>query len=162
MKICIQCKEERPVSDFGRIKKGISAFAVCRICREKNRTVPISMTSEEADAAKASGQVLGTHLHRRSEQLKRTYGISAKGYREMYQRQKGKCLICGYVSKVPITDDRRRYDLVVDHCHKSGEVRGLLCGKCNSGLGMFRDNVEFLKGAIGYLLTAAEGLAGKD
>lgn len=41
--------------------------------------------------------------------------------------------------------------LVVDHCHDSGEIRGLLCGPCNSGLGLFQDNIDAMLGAVAYL-----------
>ena len=39
----------------------------------------------------------------------------------------------------------------MDHCHKTKKIRGLLCHTCNSGLGMFKDNIEYLKNAIKYL-----------
>lgn len=51
-----------------------------------------------------------------------------------------KCEICH--NKLP---------LAVDHCHKKGHVRGLLCNNCNNGLGRFQDNKEWLKNAIKYL-----------
>lgn len=46
---------------------------------------------------------------------------------------------------------RRRVDLVVDHDHSTNQIRGLLCGDCNSGLGFFRDNIQSLKNAATYL-----------
>lgn len=58
------------------------------------------------------------------------------------------CMICG-VSKPYDTAHPRT--LVVDHCHTTGAVRGILCSSCNSGLGYFRDNPEFLRNAIAYL-----------
>lgn len=58
----------------------------------------------------------------------------------MLAEQNGLCKICN-----------RNKELVVDHCPKTGKVRGLLCGKCNKGLGHFFDNKNYLKQAINYL-----------
>jgi hypothetical protein len=75
-----------------------------------------------------------------------TYGITDQQYREMLVEQNGKCAIC----KKPPTDRR----LAVDHCHTTGKVRGLLCMKCNTGLGHFEDNLKFLEEAQEYLRKA--------
>lgn len=56
--------------------------------------------------------------------------------------------ICGICRK-KITDKKQIH---IDHCHKEGFVRGLLCGKCNSGIGMFGDDPEKVKYALKYLL----------
>ena len=69
------------------------------------------------------------------------YGIDRKQYSEMHAEVAGACPACG-------RDDR---PLVVDHCHDSGAIRGLLCGPCNSGMGMFGDSVEAMRGAVAYL-----------
>jgi len=63
----------------------------------------------------------------------------------MLAQQDGKCAICGTKS----TGKRKSFH--VDHCHKTGVVRGLLCGNCNSGIGNLRDDVELLKKSIQYL-----------
>lgn len=68
------------------------------------------------------------------------YGISIERYNELVEVQKGRCKICG-LEKI----------LCVDHSHKTGMVRGLLCVSCNSGIGFLKDNIEFLKKAILYL-----------
>lgn len=69
------------------------------------------------------------------------YGITVEKYNELYRLQQGKCLICG--------EHKERLD--IDHSHETGAVRGLLCGKCNKGIGLFGDNPELLSKAIKYL-----------
>lgn len=75
------------------------------------------------------------------------YGISEDVYQKMMTEQSGRCTICG--------DSHR--PLCIDHNHITKEVRGLLCSHCNSGLGMFKDNKEFLNSAIGYLQKSELG-----
>lgn len=48
-------------------------------------------------------------------------------------------------------NDRQHPELVVDHCHKSKQIRGLVCHRCNVGLGYFRDDPELLRAAAAYL-----------
>lgn len=76
-----------------------------------------------------------------SKRLKNLYGITLKDYERMYESQKGRCMIC-YSHKEK---------LHVDHCHETNRVRGLLCGTCNRGLGMFKDNFYYLDRAAEYL-----------
>lgn len=66
-------------------------------------------------------------------------------YEKMLKEQDYTCLIC----KTPTSSLTRMLD--VDHCHKTGKVRGLLCINCNRGLGLFRDSKESLSQAIKYL-----------
>ncbi len=68
------------------------------------------------------------------------YGISASEYEEMFFAQGEKCAICG---RIEINGNL----LSVDHDHCSGKVRGLLCGKCNTGLGFFRDDIKIVRAA---------------
>ena len=80
----------------------------------------------------------------------RDYGMSNDDYASMHDSQLGLCLICGKESNDLSTDQSSRL-LCVDHCHKTGKVRGLLCTKCNAGLGQFNDDPELLINAAGYL-----------
>ena len=75
--------------------------------------------------------------------LKKLYGITVQEYDKMLKKQKGKCAICG---KKP---DKIR--LAVDHCHRTGKVRGLLCNSCNLGIGKLGDTIDRLKKVINYL-----------
>src|ERR1700676_795132 len=77
--------------------------------------------------------------------LKRYYGLTMSEYDELFKQQKGRCKICNRHQ----TEFERRFD--VDHCHKKNHIRGLLCIRCNRGLGLFHDNVKVLAKAITYL-----------
>ena len=84
-------------------------------------------------------------------EIKRRYGITIDDYWEMHAAQNGGCAICG--SEVSQNKRASNYlPLFIDHCHTSGEVRGLLCSKCNHGLGLFNDSPELLEQAIQYLV----------
>ena len=77
----------------------------------------------------------------RKNKLQVRYGITAGQYDVMKTRQKGKCLIC----------DKKTDRLVIDHCHKTKKVRGLLCNGCNTSLGLMKENLNILYKAIQYL-----------
>jgi hypothetical protein len=77
--------------------------------------------------------------------LKSAYNISLDDYNKMFNDQNGRCKIC------LIHNSEVKKPLSVDHYHSTGKVRGLLCGSCNLGLGMFKDNTEIMKIAIEYL-----------
>ncbi len=81
--------------------------------------------------------------------LKRLYGLSRKKYMALYEAQNGKCAVCGQIETKIIKG--RLIKLAVDHCHDSGAIRGLLCSKCNQGLGHLDDSPERLRRAIAYL-----------
>ena len=78
------------------------------------------------------------------KRLKRRFGISLKQYNELNKKQQGLCAIC---SKECFSGNK----LAVDHCHRTGEVRGLLCRKCNQGLGLLGDTLESIKITLEYL-----------
>lgn len=71
------------------------------------------------------------------------YGLTEADYDEMFSAQLGVCAIC---RKHPL-----RGGLVVDHNHSTTKVRALLCGHCNTGLGMFKENPALLIAAVEYL-----------
>jgi len=90
-----------------------------------------------------------------SAYLLRSYGITYGQYKDMLDSQDHKCKLCsgeGFVMK-----DCHAIKLVVDHCHKDGHVRGLLCHNCNRALGLMQDSVESLERAINYLKSNYSG-----
>jgi hypothetical protein len=82
----------------------------------------------------------------RRSKLKKAYGITPAQYDEMLASQNEQCAICA--AKKP---GGRTKLFFIDHCHNTGTVRGLLCMRCNTGLGLFLDNPKFLSNAISYL-----------
>lgn len=67
----------------------------------------------------------------------------------MHEEQNGLCAICGNPEKA-FMKTKVMY-LAIDHNHKTGEIRGLLCTNCNNGLGRFKDNIDLLNKAIAYI-----------
>lgn len=82
----------------------------------------------------------------RLHQKKFKYGLNAEDYYHMFEVQENKCAICGTV----FSDTNKAF---VDHCHNTKKVRGLLCTKCNTLLGMAKDDVSILQNAITYLTS---------
>lgn len=82
---------------------------------------------------------------RTSARLKSLYGITIDEYEELSAHQNHICWICGGV------ETTKDGFLHVDHDHNTGQIRGLLCAKCNQGIGCFKENIEALEKAIEYL-----------
>lgn len=81
----------------------------------------------------------------------KAYGISREEYKKLFEAQGGRCKCCGKAYQ----GTESHPDLVVDHDHATGAVRGLLCPDCNKGLGSFKDSKEALLGALAYLGESA-------
>lgn len=84
------------------------------------------------------------NLRFRNDRLKREYGITHEKVKEMFIAQGGLCAICA--NKMS-----GRLDICVDHNHTTKQVRQLLCRKCNSGLGQFKENPTIMARAIEYV-----------
>lgn len=85
----------------------------------------------------------------RRRSYKRRYGITEEHYLKMREEQGYRCAICGMHEEEH--RDKWNGHLHIDHCHATGEVRALLCGGCNRGLGCFNDNVDKIIMAKEYL-----------
>lgn len=85
----------------------------------------------------------------RKEHLMSRYGLTLEQYDSMFDVQKGTCAICGLPEKALLYGLVKR--LAVDHCHKTGKVRGLLCNSCNALLAKIGDSKEWLINAGKYL-----------
>jgi hypothetical protein len=126
MKHCCVCKELKPLTEFnlhGGRKDGRQTY--CIPCYRAETT---------------------------KWYYKRKHGISLEERDNLLKDQDYKCLICSESIQFETgRGSRTGSSAVVDHCHGKGHIRGILCGHCNTGLGSFRDNIQFLESAIEYL-----------
>ena len=114
----------------------------CEPCRERNR--------EYMRKKRAGITIEKKRLEWKSKRhyfLKHKFGITEIQYNEMLKNQNNACAIC----KSEESGDIRTVALAVDHCHKTGVVRGLLCSSCNKAIGFLKDSVQNLESAIEYL-----------
>lgn len=129
---CSTCLNEKDESLFPkdkRVKSGLRAS--CKMCYAKLNSAYHKKRGETS-----------SDLNRR---LKRTFGIGLDVYTAMLEDQDFKCAICGK------TEQENKKRLAVDHCHKTGKVRKLLCHHCNCALGMVNDNEDTLVSMLSYL-----------
>ena len=92
------------------------------------------------------------HAHYLKQRKWKHAGIDAYRYQDMLQEQNGVCAICDKPEKHRDGYSGKPKDLAVDHCHKTGAVRALLCSACNTALGLFNDDPELLAKARSYVL----------
>jgi hypothetical protein len=92
---------------------------------------------------------MGVPTRRSLSQSLKKYKISQQEWHQLLERQDGRCAICRQPSTAIINGKVKR--LAIDHCHETKQLRGLLCSKCNTGLGMFSDNWLLLENALEYL-----------
>lgn len=81
----------------------------------------------------------------KNRMLIRNYGITLDEYNEMLENQNGQCYICGKHHSL------QTKSLSVDHCHKTGNVRRLLCSNCNTSLGLLKEDIDRVKKMIRYI-----------
>ena len=86
---------------------------------------------------------------RMSYDLKRLYGLSHDAWQTLWDQQNGRCRICETIFDKPNS-------AYVDHCHVTGKVRGLLCIKCNAGIGMLNDSAILCEKAARYLTISED------
>lgn len=116
-------------------------------CKEKKKELGLCLICGKQKEDTSILHCNGCKRKRMSIRLKCLYGITADEYDELSALQGHVCWVCG---KKETTKDGY---LHVDHCHKTGKVRGLLCGLCNRGIGALGDSIELLEKAIEYLKT---------
>lgn len=145
---CKGCDRDLPIADFGSHKRGKykgQPYTRCGGCRERKAT--------EWKAKNPNGQPYDAKATRIAK-IAKYYGLTVEQYDEILSEQNFACAICesettysrGYKHVA-----KGESNFMVDHCHTTGKVRGLLCGLCNRALGLFRDNPESCERAAEYL-----------
>lgn len=129
-KICMTCGKEKPTTEFYvRNKVSMVRHSSCKEC----------------DKARVKKRHQNNPERTRNNDLKRNYGITLAEHRQMFENQGGLCAICKKEG------DGKWKKLCVDHDHKTGKVRQLLCRNCNMVLGQVDDNIQNLQNMIEYL-----------
>ncbi|MFF7881065.1 endonuclease VII domain-containing protein [Streptomyces sp. NPDC020794] len=144
LKACSACRETKPISDFYMQSTNPDSRVYGRPQGRCKRCV-----GKQTGAYQRANQQR-TAERRRSWWLKTQFDITVEDYDRMLAEQGGVCAIC---SGPP--EGSRWKQFHVDHCHTTGRVRGLLCGRCNRGMGYLCDDSEIA-------LRAAQYLSGED
>jgi DNA-directed RNA polymerase subunit RPC12/RpoP len=130
-KRCSGCRVEKNLSEFNKNKLG--KFGVHNQCRQCAR-----LWKPSPEALKISRQKT------REWNRKKVSGFTPEDFENKLKEQGYKCAICG-------TDKPTSINWHADHCHETKTKRGVLCQKCNMGIGLFNDNTELMEKAIMYL-----------
>jgi len=122
---CFACKQVKESADFHVSKESRAG----RTYRCKDCTASLSASADGVRSRKAAF-------------VKLRYGISLEEYESHLLAVEGTCPCCGKSG---------RKKMVMDHCHVTGEIRGVICSACNSGIGLLGDDIEGLRKAVAYL-----------
>lgn len=120
-------------------KDGKSIY--CQSCQRRRQKAYKKYTPEKQKVYKRRHY---SYEKSRDYSLRSRYGMTLIQFNAMFEAQGRKCALCR-------SDKSDGKNFVVDHSHKTGKVRGILCSYCNRALGMLKDDVEILKKAIAYL-----------
>ncbi len=143
-KICTKCKKEysteatKYFSKDKLNKDGLRNW--CKKCDQAHRK-----RTSKARAAYNHKHRRDNKMHYRDYNLQRNYGITLDDYQRMLADQDGVCAICDQ-----FVTNKHAPCLLVDHDHRTGKIRGLLCAVCNTRLAIIEDE-EFVKRARQYL-----------
>lgn len=145
-KICRLCGEEKPISRYSWRSDSGKYRTECKDCLNMIRRSSPSYQQWHKNNPDRVRKLNKKHG------LRRTCGISLELYELTKESQGNKCAICGNEETSFNKKLGKVMDLHADHDHVTGEFRELLCSNCNRGLGCFKDNVDFLKSAINYIV----------
>lgn len=142
-KQCKKCEEVKSLSEFHKKENGkLGKNSWCKVCATKRASIYSKSHPEKWQAQNKKEE---NKVYKKFWKLLKRYNLSKEAFEKLLEDQNFTCAIC---LKVPLEMEN---GYCVDHDHISGEVRGILCQQCNSGLGMFKDNTDFLFNAILYL-----------
>lgn len=139
MKKCTKCKEAKPLEEFH--KRSASKDGRQSKCKTCNNASVRKWMNDNPEKFEANWK---RHSYGDEALLKRKasrYGLTVEQLVDMMDKADGICEICQKPTEL----------LVIDHCHTTMVVRGLICNKCNTALGLFGDDIEAMQRAIEYL-----------
>jgi len=135
MRRCTKCEELKSPDNFYNDKNN-KRDGLCRHCK-------ICMRNDRRVWAKTKG----AKKFIRNQGYKSRYGISYEVFEEMLKSCDYTCHICG----CKVVQKHGGNKACLDHCHTTGNLRGVLCNRCNKGIGLLDDSVDVLQKAIDYL-----------
>jgi hypothetical protein len=153
-KTCTKCKKEFTLSSFRKTphtkkyKYGVNS--VCLVCEcAIGRAHYHKPEVRKKQLARGRLRIRNWDKERNASYLNR-FGITAKDYDKMVVERNNLCDICG-LPESRMGSDGRKTRLSIDHCHLTGNIRGLLCSRCNMAIGLFDDDADKLKKALKYI-----------
>jgi len=136
MKTCSKCGQTRPEWRFNA--KAASKDGLRPDCQECQHKVLLLYAARKGNLSE----------HWRATYLKHKYKLTFDELAMLVKQQDGKCALC----QCELGSDK----FCIDHNHTSGEVRGILCFKCNTGLGQFQDDPALLRAAAAYIENSVQ------
>lgn len=140
---CTRCKQIKSLTDFGTQRKRFGNYRK-RWCRDCDK-------AWHREHAKTPHRMKQKYVYNLAK-----YGLTLDDYDAMLTAQNGVCAICAAPERIQLREERGHRQLSVDHSHVNGQIRGLLCRACNTGIAQFQDNQELLLAAIEYLKTHSD------
>lgn len=181
---CLRCGVDRPLIEYAWAVTGQTRRRTCRVCRRAQQRAHYAAHPEihtrayrkyvandpehvRVIVARASLAYRDRHRDRVNARTReslhgrtlRRFGLTQADYEQILASQGGGCVLCH--TTIP---HRRRVHFDIDHDHRTGEIRGLLCNRCNMTLGRMQDDADWFRRAADYLnngnrhMTAREGL----
>lgn len=151
-KVCCHCNQEKNIyqfADANNCGKGGDGHAhYCRDC--SNILTPREKSAIVTRLWRKNNKERHDTPHK-DRNLKKTYGISLEQYNAMLAAQNSVCAVCGEASVMTRKSDGRLHSLCVDHDHETGEIRALLCARCNTLLELIEQNPRRLAALEKYL-----------
>jgi hypothetical protein len=159
-KKCTKCGDDKALDQFYSYKSGPRAgslYGECKDChfvrtekwRKNNRNKSCQYTKAHRDKLKEKMSKEEWSEFHREVNLMQKFGLTLEDYDLMLEEQNGVCAICGE-EETSIRLGKTKL-LAVDHDHETGEVRGLLCARCNMAIGLLNEDIDILKSAIKYI-----------
>jgi hypothetical protein len=163
MKKCNRCHTNKDGSEFYKNSYNSDGLkSICKKCTAKTAKIYYDNNPDKIKALSKKHYIENKEMlslkskedwkinsDRRKKSRLRPYGITPKELDLLFEQSNNKCNICSMTKEEHFLKYRR--DLYIDHCHKNGKVRGILCHGCNLSLGNLKDDVDLLKNAIIYL-----------